>query len=89
MDPFSELSVKSKIVDRVLPANLWFFFFFTFDVFMTICIGLFFKMKFLLVPVGFICMKDITDTVGNLFDIVYCLSVALTAVKIRTVLLKT
>lgn len=34
-------------------------------------------------------MKDVTDTVGTLFNIVYCLSVVLTAAKNRTVLLKT
>lgn len=34
-------------------------------------------------------MEDVTDTVGSLFNIVYCLNVALTTAKLRTVLLKT
>lgn len=34
-------------------------------------------------------MKVITDNVGSLFNIVYCLNVALTTARLRTVLLKT
>lgn len=34
-------------------------------------------------------MKDVTNTVGSLFSIVYCLNVALTTAKLWTVFLKT
>lgn len=84
----SEASAKPKIVGRVLPANLSSCFLSPFDVFVIICIGQFLE-QFPLVQLGFIYMKDVTDTVGSLLSIIYCLNVALTTSILWTVLLKT